>query len=221
MLVKNLKISWQEIDTVLLDMDGTLLDLYFDWHFWMDYLPQEYACKNNININEAKHIIHTKIHSQTGTLNWYCLDYWTQDLNLPITQLKYELKHLIKPHATVIPFLQKLKNSNKQVVMVTNSHRDSLKIKLEMTNIEYYFDTIISSHDYGKPKENIEIWKEIQQDILFNPAKTLLIDDNISALSTAKEFGIKHCLAAIFVSDKMAKIDPKEFAFFEKFTEIM
>ena len=29
----------QNVDLVLLDMDGTLLDLHYDSHFWLDYVP--------------------------------------------------------------------------------------------------------------------------------------------------------------------------------------
>ena len=36
-------LPWSDIDTVLLDMDGTLLDLHFDNHFWLEHLPQRYA----------------------------------------------------------------------------------------------------------------------------------------------------------------------------------
>lgn len=28
------KFDWQAIDTVILDLDGTLIDLYFDHRFW-------------------------------------------------------------------------------------------------------------------------------------------------------------------------------------------
>ena len=32
--------DWQEIDTVLLDMDGTLLDLHYDNYFWLTHIPK-------------------------------------------------------------------------------------------------------------------------------------------------------------------------------------
>lgn len=42
-------LAWQEIDTVLLDMDGTLIDLHFDNYFWQRLVPerwgQERACR--------------------------------------------------------------------------------------------------------------------------------------------------------------------------------
>ena len=138
-------VNWSEIETVLLDMDGTLLDLHFDWHFWMEFLPQAYADKNNLSIEAAKQLIHEKINSQTGTLNWYCLDYWTESLDLPVAQLKAEIKHQIKVHPEVMNFLAWLKRKGKTVVMVTNAHRDSLALKLEMTEIGNYFDKLISS----------------------------------------------------------------------------
>ncbi|MCF6345641.1 MAG: GMP/IMP nucleotidase [Thiomicrorhabdus sp.] len=214
-------LDWSKIDTVLLDMDGTLLDLHFDWHFWMEVIPQAYADKNQLSLAAAKKIIHEKIHSQTGTLNWYCLDYWTETLTLPIAELKRELKHQIKVHPEVMDFLAQLKAHNKHVIMVTNAHRDSLVLKLEMTEIGDYFDTIISSHDIGLPKENIKLWSEIQAIAPYTPERTLLIDDNLQALQSAKEYGIAYPLCATFISPKLDKIDPKEFAYFERYAEIM
>ncbi|MCP4043692.1 MAG: haloacid dehalogenase, partial [Gammaproteobacteria bacterium] len=32
-------INWNSIHTVLLDMDGTLLDLHFDNQFWLEHVP--------------------------------------------------------------------------------------------------------------------------------------------------------------------------------------
>ncbi|MBD3822642.1 MAG: GMP/IMP nucleotidase [Thiotrichales bacterium] len=214
-------INWQTIDTVLLDMDGTLLDLHFDWHFWMTYLPEIYANENNLTVDEANKIIHEKIHSQTGTLNWYCLDYWSTELQLPVAELKRDLKHMIQAHPEVMTFLRRLKELGKTVIMVTNAHRDSLAIKLEMTEIGNYFDAMVSAHDYGIPKENADIWRKIQSDFPFNPQRTLLIDDNIHALQTAQDFGIRYCVAATHVSPNMDKVDPKGFPHFENFNEIM
>lgn len=214
-------LPWSEIDTVLLDMDGTLLDLHFDWHFWMTFIPQKYAEKTGLSLEQAQSYIEEKIHSQTGTLNWYCLDYWQAQLNLPIAELKRELKHLIQTHPEVIAFLSQLRKLNKHIVMVTNAHRDSLSLKLEMTEIGDYFDCILSSHDYGIPKENTAIWQKIHQTYPFDPARTLLIDDNLTALRSAKEFGVGHLLAAIHVSPQLEKVDPAEFDYFENFNQIM
>ncbi|WP_232023397.1 GMP/IMP nucleotidase [Thiomicrorhabdus aquaedulcis] len=214
-------IDWSNIDTVLLDMDGTLLDLHFDWHFWMHVIPHAYAEQNQLALSDAKALIHQKIHSQTGTLNWYCLDYWSATLNLPIAQLKRELKHQIKVHPQVLDFLARLKQLNKHVVMVTNAHRDSLALKLEMTEIGAYFDVLVSAHDFGTPKEDIALWSHLHNATPFNPQRTLLIDDNLHALQSAKDYGIAYLLCATHVSPELEKIDPKDFAGFERYEQIM
>lgn len=214
-------IRWDDIDTVLLDMDGTLLDLHFDWIFWSEYLPEAYARHHNLPINNAKRFVKRAIEQQTGTLNWYCLDYWTRRLGLSVADLKHDLKHLIREHPNVIEFLSQLRELNKQVIMVTNAHRDSLALKLERTAIGGYFDHIISAHDFRTPKEDIRIWNHIQNVVPYDPARTLLIDDNIRALNTAQRYGIRHLLAATHVSPYMHKVDPQGYNSFEHYAEIM
>lgn len=214
-------LDWNQIDTVLLDMDGTLLDLHFDYHFWMEALPEAYAYKKHISIRSAKAKIHKEINSHSGTLNWYCLDFWTERLGINIAELKKEFRHQIKVHPEVLEFLSALRAHGKDVVMVTNAHRDSLALKLEMTTIGRYFDTMISAHDVGTPKEDIRIWSEIQNIHPYNPARTMLIDDNIKALQTAQQYGIAIPMCATYVSPKLSKIDPQGFPAFHNYSEIM
>ena len=45
---------WDEIDTVLLDMDGTLLDLKFDNFFWRTLVPTRYARLHGLAEDEAR-----------------------------------------------------------------------------------------------------------------------------------------------------------------------
>lgn len=49
-------IDWAQINTVLLDMDGTLLDLHFDNTFWLYTIPQHYASRNQLSLQEANEI---------------------------------------------------------------------------------------------------------------------------------------------------------------------
>ena len=47
-------IDWQQIDTVFLDMDGTLLDLNFDNHFWLKHVPLRYSERYQLPLAEAQ-----------------------------------------------------------------------------------------------------------------------------------------------------------------------
>ena len=71
-------------------MDGTLLDLHFDTFFWLEHLPVRYAQLHSIDRDEARQWLHQRIRAEQGTLNWYCLDYWSEELDVDIKALKHE-----------------------------------------------------------------------------------------------------------------------------------
>jgi putative hydrolase of the HAD superfamily len=185
-------IDWQQIDTVLLDMDGTLLDLHFDNHFWLEHLPQRYATIHGHDPDTIRAQLQQRLERERGTLNWYCLDYWCQQLDLDIPALKREIQHLIRIRPYVEEFLAQLKEGPQQVILVTNAHRHSLDIKLDNTGIDRWFDHIVVSHDFNAPKEQQAFWQQLQRQHPFDPEHCLLIDDTISVLQSAQQFGIRH-----------------------------
>ena len=214
-------IDWKKIDTVLLDMDGTLLDLNFDNHFWKEFVPLKFAQRNNISINLAKQQLEPQFKSMEGTLEWYCLDYWSDALELDIAGLKSEISGLIAVLPHVIEFLEKLQQSSQKVLLVTNAHRDSLDLKMETTCLQPFFNTIISSHDLGFPKEDIRFWQLLEQSYPFNKKTTLLIDDSFSVLNAAKLFGIAHLISVSMPDSSQPKKTVIAYSAIEDFRELM
>jgi 5'-nucleotidase len=170
-------IDWKEVKTVLLDMDGTLLDLRFDNHFWKEFVPLKFAEKEGLSVEHAKAHLVPRFKSKEGTLDWYCLDYWSDSLQLDIAGLKAELAELIAVLPHVNEFLEKIKQSSQRVLLVTNAHRDSLDLKMEKTGLQPYFNDLVSSHDFGLPKEHADFWHHLQRKHPFEKHNTLLIDD--------------------------------------------
>jgi len=187
-------LNWQEIDTVFLDMDGTLLDLHFDSHFWLEFLPLVYAEKNGMDPDEARLWLHERIMRETGTLQWYCFDYWSKELDLPITELKAQVADRIGYLDSVPEFLYRVKQSGRRVVIVTNSHRGGVDLKLKHTQLGDEVDRIISSHDFGAPKEQQAFWHRLQEVEPFDPQRTLMVDDSLAVLGSARLYGIAHLL---------------------------
>ncbi len=214
-------LDWNEIDTVLLDMDGTLLDLHFDNHCWLEHVPQRYAEKHKLSLQEARDKLIPLFKSIEGTINWYCVDYWTKELGLDIALLKEEIKHLIQVHPFVIEFLENLANAGKRRVLVTNAHQKSLELKMNNTPLAGLLDHIITAHQLGIPKEETVFWDKLKTLENYDPQRTLLIDDNLVALNSAKEYGIKHLLA-IYKPDSRADLkDVGAFEAIHSFEEIM
>lgn len=198
-------IDWQSVDTVLLDMDGTLLDLQFDNWFWQQHVPNCYAQQRGLEQVEANRIIHDWITSHQGTLNWYCLDFWTAELGLEIAHLKRAAGDRISVRPGAEMFLQKLKASDKQVIMVTNAHRDALHLKIARTGIDQYFDELVSSHDYGHPKEAQSFWQHLQRHLPFERDRALLVDDSLPVLHSARQYGIGQPVSILHPDSSLPK----------------
>ncbi len=195
-------INWSAIDTIRLDMDGTLLDLHFDLHFWMEYLPLVYANKHNLSHQQSKDKIYPILRAEEGKLHWYCLDYWQKVFELDIIKLKEDVAHLIQIHPFVLEFLTQAKRHNKGIYLITNAHRKTLKLKMRVTNLEHYFDGIISSHDYQVAKETQEFWHKLADQLTFDKSKSIFFDDSLPVLNAAKQYGIGTVVAISKPSSK-------------------
>lgn len=161
-------LNWSKIDTVLLDMDGTLLDLHYDSHFWLNVIPAQHALARGISLDAAKADILKRYQAVSGQIQWYCLDYWEQQLSLPIMELKRESQHLIKMREDVPHFLTELKKAGKELILLTNAHPESVMLKFEHTAIDNYLDGVVSTHEYGVSKEQQSLWHQVQKDLGFN-----------------------------------------------------
>ena len=188
-------LDWSAIDTVLLDMDGTLLDLHFDNYFWLEHLPQRYSEISGLSLAETKAMLKAEYDVLQGKLEWYCLDYWGKRLQLPITELKREVMDKIAMRADVPAFLQALQDSGRKIVLVTNAHPDSLSLKVELTPLTAYIDELISTHEFGVTKEQQALWQQLQARLGFDANRTLFVDDSLPILHAAQQFGIGHLLA--------------------------
>jgi putative hydrolase of the HAD superfamily len=212
--------DWQQIDTVLLDMDGTLLDLHFDNYFWLDHLPGIYASHHGLSEEEALSELNKSFVGLRGTLDWYCLDYWTELTGLPIAELKRDVQDKIgfRPH--VQDFLQRLQSMGKRRVIVTNAHRDSVNLKIQRTGLDQLVDRIISSHDYREPKESQAFWDHLQRDEGFDPERTLLIDDSQAVLESASRWGIRYLLTIFHPDSQKAPTRDSQFPGIDHFDEL-
>lgn len=189
------RLPWPEIDTVLLDMDGTLLDLHFDNHFWREHMPRRYAESHGLDLGLARQTLLERYARHTGTLDWYCVDFWSRELALDVMRLKEEVLHLIAVRPDVPAFLEALRAQGRRVVMVTNAHPKTLDLKMRETRLDPWFDALISSHSLGLPKEHPGFWARLQALEPFDPRRTLFIDDSLPVLDSARAYGIAHLVA--------------------------
>jgi putative hydrolase of the HAD superfamily len=214
-------IKWYSVDTALLDMDGTLLDLHFDSHFWLEHVPLRLAEKHCISHDDAKAKLYPQLRAQKVTLNWYCVDVLSKELELDIPALKREVDHLIAIHPHVIDFLTAVRKLGKRLVLVTDAHGKVLDLKMQHTQLNKYLDAAVSSHDMGAPKEQVEFWEKLQAVEPFKRSSTLFIDDSLPVLRAARTYGIAYLLTVTKPDSKRPARDMQEFRAIESFRDIL
>ena len=175
----------------MLDMDGTLLDLAFDNYMWKELVPRRYAVENDMSFEDALELLMSKYEAVQGDLDWYCLDHWCDRLKIDVVQLHHDVSHRIGYLPGALEFLRSVHKQDVRVLLVTNSHPDTLALKDAMTGLGDYFDGLHSSHDYGHAKESQSFWNALQEDVGFDRETTLFVDDSQPVLRSAHEYGIK------------------------------
>ncbi len=213
--------SWSEIDTILLDMDGTLLDKYFDDHFWEEYVPQIFARTHKLSPKDAKTALMERYRKVESTLQWCDLDYWSEQLGLNIPQMKCDIDHLIKIHPYVITFLEYVKSINKHVCLVTNAHPKTLNIKMHKTGIAHHFDSIVCAEEIGCAKEQPEFWQKLEDHLQYDKQRTLLADDTAKVLHSANQYGMGFLVFVARPSSKNGVVFSPDYPSITYFNELI
>lgn len=182
-------------ETLLLDMDGTLLDLAFDNYFWRRHVPAEFAAAHGLDTGHARRELAAMYAAEQGRLAWYCLDHWSERLGLDLLRMKREVRGRIAWLPGASEFLRAARAAGKRLVLVTNAHPDTLAVKLEVTGLEHRLDALHSSHSYGLPKEDAGFWDALEAAESYPRERTLLIDDSHAVLAAARAAGLGGVIA--------------------------
>ena len=214
-------INWHQINTVFLDMDGTLLDLHFDNYFWLEHVPKRYSETYDIPREQAREKLINQFERHRGSLNWYCLDFWSETLALDIAALKEEVQHKIAFRPNVKTFLQQLRNHKKRSIIVTDAHYDSISLKFKNTALHTWVDDVVCSHDFKRPKQDPDFWHALQKEKPFDLQTTLFIDDSLPVLRTAQAHGFQHLLSISQPDSQRPSETNNEFLCVENFSQIL
>jgi putative hydrolase of the HAD superfamily len=177
-------------ETLMLDMDGTILDLAFDSYIWKDLVPRRYAAANGLSFERARELLFEKYSSVQGDLEWYCLDHWNDRLGIDVVKIHHDVTHRIGYLPGALDFLRAVREKDIRVLLVTNSHPDTLDLKDAVTGLADYFDELHSSHTFGHAKESQPFWESLQEKVGFDASTTLFVDDSQPVLRSAAEYGI-------------------------------
>lgn len=214
-------VDWGQVDTVLLDMDGTLLDLHFDNRFWVEHLPKCWGEQRGMTYAEAVGKLSPLFKEREGTLDWYSTDFWQRTLGLDVVGLKRDLAHLVQILPDAENFLRAVRDTGRRMVLVTNAHADTLEFKLARIEIGRYFDAMYTSHEFGLPKEAPGFWERVQEVEPFDRQRALFADDSLRVLHAARDYGIAQLVCMRRPDSTQAARDIDEFPAVVSLREIL
>lgn len=184
------ELNWNEIDDVLLDMDGTLLDRHFDNFFFEEELPRRYAAIQGLPFEESRARLMAMYQSVEGELAWTDLHYWTERVGIDVVAMHKELDHMIGFLPGAEAFLRELRIKGKRVTILTNAHQAGVAVKAAKTGLDRHVDRIVDAFEVGYLKMRREYWPACQRLVGFDPERSLYVDDDESCLDAARLFGI-------------------------------
>ena len=198
---------FKDIECLLVDMDGVILDNAYDNDFWQNQIPEVIADSKGIAFDDAKRLAIQIFNYKKNTKDWYDVDYWSNMLNIDIEAQKRSEKSFsrISLYDGVIDTLSVLKNKTK-MILITNAHRKTLNIKLEKYNLTPYFDEMVCAHELNYVKEDIQLWYMLRSKYRLDYEKTLLVEDTINNINVGLSAGIS---GAIYVGDEKFTVSDK------------
>ncbi len=215
------KTALDNCDTLMLDMDGTILDLAYDNYMWLTHVPERWAAQNGMSFDAARKHLLEKFGAAEGDLRWYCLDHWSEHLGLDVAQLHRDNHHRIGFLPGALEFLQRVRDSNIRLLLITNSHQATLDLKDEVTGLTDYFDGVYTSHAFGFAKERQEFWQALREATDFDPVTTMFVDDSQVVLHSAATYGVKHPVAISRPDTSRPPRDDIDFVALEGISELL
>ena len=215
------RVDWDAVDTVMLDMDGTLLDKHFDDYFWEVYLPEHYSLLHDMPVEKAAQELLERYRQAENSLQWSDIAHWSRELQMDIPELKLRISHLIAVHPHVSDFLAFCRGLGKKLYLVTNAHPQTLDIKLNKANIGIWFDRMICADEVGFAKEEPHFWSRLQEMLGFTPQRSLFADDTEKVLRAADHFGIAWLIHIAKASSRKNVLYSKQYPSIDVFAELM
>jgi len=163
------------------DLDGTLVDFTYTTLVWEVGIPELYAEKHRISLEEAVSAV-TGEYAAVGdaSIKWYDLSYWLAHFGLPADGPALMEKHRkeVRLFPEVREVLEDL-SSRHELIVVSNAAREFVEVEVNETGIRKYFSrTFSATSDFRQVKETPEFYHTVCELIGVSPDSMVHVGDH-------------------------------------------
>lgn len=196
----------KDIDAVIFDLDGTLVDSMWMW----EIIDVEYLDRFGLDFpTDLQGSIEGMSFSETAI-------YFKQRFNLPdsLSQIKSDWNkmawdkylHEVPLKEGVKEFLDYLKENKIPAGIATSNSRELVDLIINKHNISEYFASIRTSCEVEKGKPSPDIYLLVAMDLMVEPDRCLVFEDVIQGVMAGKNANMRVCS----VYDKFSEKDDEQ-----------
>lgn len=174
------------IETVLFDMDGTLIDtnalihesfVHTFNHYGLSFTDDEILSFNGPPLQDTFNTINPKLAGEM-------ID--TYRVHNLANHDKF-----VKVFPTVVETLERLKERKIKMAVVSAKMKPGVELGLEITNLRQYFDSIISVDDVNNPKPHPEPVVKAMEQLGGRKETSLMVGDNSHDIESGNNAGVQ------------------------------
>ncbi len=184
---------FQNIEAVIFDLDGTLVDSMWMWKA----IDIEFLAKYNIEIPEGLQAnIEGMSFSETADYfkEYFRLEQSVDEIKQIWNEMAYEkyAKEVpLKPG--VLDLLNLLREKNIKTGIATSNSKELLDTALHCLNIKDYFDEVHTACEVEKGKPAPDIYLHVAERLNTDPGKCLVFEDVTMGIMAGKNAGMRVC----------------------------
>ena len=163
------------------DLDGTLVDGLYGEMVWNHGLPEVFAGKYGMTVDEAKVVTRREYETVgDGRLEWYDIEYWLDRFDLPVSS--GELLNRYESYIRLLPFTREVLEKLQErytLIIASNAARIFVEKEVSHADIGRHFSVIVSAtSDYRIVKKGNPFYTRLLDQLGVSPHEIIHVGDH-------------------------------------------